>query len=120
MKLKMGQKVVAIVLIVVVVCVSLWDCLWALNDHSYIITVRDKERIAKGENSYYLIFAEDSDGNLYEFRIEDIIWRGFFKSSSLYNQFEVGKTYEINVVGYRVGFLSEYENILKADELAEE
>jgi hypothetical protein len=117
--MRIRRIIISIIIIGLIVGIALWDYLWALNGHTYTITVRNKERIVKGENSYYLIFAEDSDGNLYEFRIEDIIWRGFFKSSSLYNKFEEGKTYEINVVGYRVGSLSEYENILKADELTE-
>ena len=90
-----------------------------LNDHDYIATVSDKERIVQSNDSFYLIFCNDSDGNYYELRNSDSLFRWKFDSSNIYNRIEVGKTYRFTVVGYRVGFLSMYENIIEFEELKE-
>ena len=85
---------VVIVVIVVIILVVLGNMYTSFNDHTYIATVTDKQRIVKNSNgdvdSYYLIFCKDDEGNYYEFKNEDLFIRGKFKSSTVYNQLEIG------------------------------
>lgn len=112
---------VVIVVIVVIILVVLGNMYTSFNDHTYIATVTDKQRIVKNSNgdvdSYYLIFCKDDEGNYYEFKNEDLFIRGKFKSSTVYNQLEIGETYKFTVVGLRVGWLSWYENIIKFEKV---
>ena len=112
---------VVIVVIVVIILVVLGNMYTSFNDQTYIATVTDKQRIVKNSNgdvdSYYLIFCKDDKGNYYEFKNEDLFIRGKFKSSTVYNQLEIGETYKFTVVGLRVGWLSWYENIIKFEKV---
>ena len=77
------------------------------------ITVTDKERIVEshgssGVDSKYLVFTEDE---VYE-NTDNFIF-GKFRSSKLQGQFKVDSTYNVKVVGWRVGILSSYKNIIK-------
>ena len=107
--------------IVVIIIVVLGNIYTSFNDHTYIATVTDKQRIVKNNNgdvdSYYLIFCKDDEENYYEFKNEDVFIRGKFKSSTVDNQIEVGETYKFTVVGFRVGWLSWYENIIKFEKV---
>jgi hypothetical protein len=72
----------------------------------------DKERITTAQNgevqSYYLIFTEAGP-----LKLEDEIFFGNFNSSDLYGQLRKDSTYTFYTVGYRIGFMSEYPNIIK-------
>lgn len=71
-------------------------------------TVKDKERIVKSESSYYLVWTEK--GAVYKNDDSISFWK--FNSSDIYGQLEIGKTYTAKVAGWRVRFLSMYENII--------
>lgn len=90
----------------------------SFNDHHYVATVTKQERINAGEESYYLIFAQDDKGNYYEFKNEDNLFRLKFDSSRLYNEITVGETYDFTVVGYRITAFSCYENIIKVEKVS--
>lgn len=111
---------------VVIALVVISSIFTTFNDHTYVATVTDKERVTEVKdegdnknkvNSYYLIFCKDDAGNYYEFKNEDIWIRGKFRSSTVYNQLEVGETYKFTVVGLRVGIFSWYENIVKVEKV---
>ena len=106
------------VIIIIFVLVSM---VGTFNDKEYTITVTDKERIvdADGETitSKYLIFGEDEDGNVLVFRNSDEPIRGKWNSSTVQGSLKVGKTYTVVVVGYRIPFLSCYENIIDFEEV---
>lgn len=74
--------------------------------------VIDKERIttSNGESvkSYYLIFTEAGP-----LKLEDELFYGNFNSSDLYSQIRKDSTYTFHTIGYRIGFMSEYPNIIK-------
>lgn len=119
------RKVVVIVMALVLIALGVvTTALTSFNDHTYVATVTDKERIVQNDgedvNSYYLIFCKDDQGNYYELKNEDSLIRGKFNSSNFYNRIEEGKTYEFTVVGYRIGFFSAYENIIDVKELPDE
>lgn len=88
------------------------------NDTEYIITVTDKERIyTGGENgsSKYLVFGDDENGTALVFENTDTFIRGKWDSSNIQGQLKIGEKYKITVVGYRIPFLSSYQNIIKVE-----
>ena len=86
------------------------------NDHKYIITITDKERVtaqsAKDNISKYLIYGEDENGKTYVFEDTDTLFRWKFNSSDVYGALKEGETYELTVIGFRVHILNWYENIV--------
>ena len=85
--------------------------------NSYTVTVTGKERIYKsGEeasSSYYLVFAKEPDGIVKVFKNSDELLLGKFDSSNIQAGLEIGGTYDVDVYGFRVPFLSMYENIIR-------
>lgn len=75
------------------------------------ITVTDKERIVEtadgNTTSKYLVF---SDGETFENQDEIIMWK--FNSSDVQGQLKKDSTYTVQVIGFRIPFLSTYRNIL--------
>ncbi|MED4098397.1 hypothetical protein [Priestia megaterium] len=81
------------------------------NENEYTLTVTDKTVKTDSESSTYLIFTKDSDGHVKTLKNVDSLFKGKHNSSDIYADLEVGKTYKFNVFGYRIPFLSAYENI---------
>lgn len=88
----------------------------SFNDHTYTITVSDKERVYDKSTSKYLIYTKTNDSNERVFEDTDNLLRFKFNSSDIYAQLEKGKIYKVDVVGYRLPFISWYENIIKVEE----
>lgn len=87
------------------------------NDHTYTVTITDKERVttqvAEGQtDSKYLIYGEDKNGKTYVFEDTDTLFRWKFNSSDVYGALKEGETYELTVIGFRVHILNWYENII--------
>ncbi|MEE3895339.1 hypothetical protein [Priestia megaterium] len=87
------------------------------NENEYTLTVTDKTVKTSGDSSTYLIFTKDSDGHVKTLKNVDSLFKGKHNSSDIYADLEVGKTYKFNVFGYRIPFLSAYENIEKYKEV---
>ena len=88
------------------------------NEQTYVATVTDKEVKNYNNSSKYLIFTKTNDGETRVFSVEDSLLRGRWNSSDVFGEIEVGKTYKFTTVGYRIEFLSEYENIIDAQEIS--
>lgn len=114
MKELVAYILIAIVLIGIALGVS--ACV-SFNDHTYTIEVTDKERVNSSDSSKYLIYGFSGDGETLVFENTDSLLRGKFDSSNVYAEIEIGKTYEVTVVGYRIPILSEYENIIAFEEV---
>ena len=84
-----------------------------LNSEEFEIIVSDK--YVKGESGQYFIIDENKNAYI----IQDLLFKGKFNSTDLYNQMEIGKKYRIETTGYRIHFLSRYKNINKIYELEE-
>mgnify|MGYP000581718422 FL=1 len=87
------------------------------NDHTYTVTITDKERVttqvAEGQtDSKYLIYGEDKNGKTYVFEDTDTLFRWKFNSSDVYGALKEGETYELTVIGFRVHIFNWYENII--------
>ena len=82
------------------------------NKQTIKTKVTDKERISEsygngGVKSYYLIFTEAGT-----FKVEDDLLYSNFNSSDWYGSIHRDSVYTFHVVGYRIGFLSSYPNIV--------
>lgn len=80
--------------------------------HTETLTVERTERVAEANSSRYLIW---TDKGVYENTDELLQWK--FNSSDLYGQLKAGKSYECDMVGWRVPFLSWYPNLISCDEV---
>lgn len=89
----------------------------SFNDHTKIITVTDKERVNSSDSSKYLIMGEDENGDTLVLENTDTPIRLKFNSSDIYAALKEGETYEVTVVGFRVPFMSWYENIISYSEV---
>ena len=121
MKKYISFIIVSSIIAIAIVIGLVVDIVGSFNDHTYIITVTDKERIVEQNgddiDSKYLIYGTDKKGQDYVLENTDNLFRGKFNSSDVYGSIKREKTYEVTVVGYRVQFLSWYENIIKYKEL---
>ena len=82
------------------------------------ITVSDKERIVESDSdgntsSKYLIFTENE-----VFENTDSLFRMKFNSSDLQGSLKKGETYQCDVYGWRVPFLSSYRNLVGCSKVA--
>lgn len=113
--------IISSIIIIAIVIGLVVGIVGSFNDHTYIITVTDKERITEQNgddiDSKYLIYGTDKKGQDYVLENTDNLFRGKFNSSDVYGSIKREKTYEVTVVGYRIQFLSWYENIIKYKEL---
>lgn len=113
----------AVEIIIVVVCVLflliaiVYPLARSFNDTQCTITITDKERVNDGGSSRYLIFGESENGEMLVFKNTDSILRWKWNSSDVYGELKVGSTYKVTVVGYRIRFLSEYQNIISYEEV---
>ena len=121
MKKHISFIIVSSIIIIAILISLVVDIVGSFNDHTYIITVTDKERITEQNgddiDSKYLIYGTDKKGQDYVLENTDNLFRGKFNSSDVYGSIKREKTYEVTVVGYRIQFLSWYENIIKYKEL---
>lgn len=88
------------------------------SDHVYTnYVVTDKTVKNEKDNSKYLIYTKDTEGNVTVFSIEDRFWCGRFNSSDDYARIEIGKTYNFTTVGIRSYFWSSYPDIIELEEV---
>lgn len=114
MKKTISELIVIITVLVLAIIVTLAT---NFNDTEYTITVTDKERVVTEESSYYLVFGEDENENVLVFENTDTLFRGKFDSSNIQGKLKTGGTYTVTVVGYRIPFLSMYQNIIEVEEI---
>ena len=120
---KKNTRIFFVVVMIAIMLVSLigQEAIFNFNDTEYTITVTDKERIYTGSgnnsSSKYLVFGDDQNGNSLVFENTDCFIRGKWDSSNIQGQLKVGNTYKVTVVGYRVPFLSWYQNIINIEEV---
>lgn len=91
----------------------LYQCGRYLKKETITTKVVDKERVTKsngegGIDSYYIIFTESGT-----FKLEDEFFYLNFNSSDWYGKIRRDSTYKFEVIGYRIGVLSEYPNIVR-------
>jgi hypothetical protein len=93
--------------------VGAWVVAYKNSERTVTFTVEDKERVCSGSTDgqsscKYLIF---TDTGTYSVQDSFIIWR--FNSSDVYGRIKESQTYEADVIGWRIPFLSKYPNIVE-------
>lgn len=112
------EKIISIILIIIVLVIGVFIPIGAVisgycNEREIEITIKDKYVKNSGKTGKYLIV--DKNNNAYE--ITDLLFKGKFNSTDLYNQLEINKTYTVKVTGARINIISMYPNI---NEIVEE
>ena len=106
---------IVVIALIVIVCIIVG----AVNYYStktYTATVTDKY-VKNYDDSVYLVSTELEDGSVRVFAVEDTLLKWRWNSSDVYAQIKVGKTYKFEVIGWRIGFFSNYENIINFSEI---
>ncbi len=117
-KLKIVFEVVAILIAVGILIVSFSRPFNKVSSRREVTaTVTDKEVKNKSDDSKYLIYTKDENGDIAVFEITDALFAWQFDSSDIYAGIEVGKTYKFDVGGSRNEFLSWYPNIYEYEEV---
>lgn len=123
----MRRRIIITVSVVVILIVFslITEVIFSFNDTEYTITVTDKERVnirysSRYLSSKYLVFGDDEDGNSLVFENTDCLFRGKWNSSNIQGQMKEGNKYKITVIGFRIPFFSQYQNIIKIEEIAAE
>jgi hypothetical protein len=106
------RRIIPIVVIVMIIIAIVYEITRYSNKETITAKVIDKERITTSDSegrvdSYYLIFTDKGP-----FKLEDELFYGNFRSSDWYGQLRKDSTYTFDVIGYRIGYLSEYQNIV--------
>lgn len=111
--------VVAIIILIIALCIELYRPFDKISDMREVtVTVTDKDVKNYGKNnSKYLVFTEDLDGNIMTFEITDSVLKGRFNSSDIYAGIKLDKTYKLTIGGSRVEILSWYPNIYEYEEV---
>ena len=100
------------IFIIVMLCVTFYRPFNKVNNMREVtVTVTDKEVKNSGKSGKYLIFTEDTNGNIAVFEVTDSLLKGRFNSSDVYAAIKVDNTYTFTVGGSRNEFLSWYPNI---------
>ena len=103
-----------VLVVFLIIGVIIFSASASYNEHTYTVTITDKERVYDKDSSKYLVFGEDVEtGETRVFQNTDSFFRGKFDSSNVYGSLKEGETYTITVVGYRIPLFSWYENIVK-------
>ena len=79
---------------------------------THTVKVEGKERITEqaGQTitSFYVVYTDKGT-----FKLEDDIFRGNFYSSDVYGKLKEDSTYTFKTTGYRIGWMSQYPNIVE-------
>lgn len=106
-----GKKNLIFAIVVIIVGVFL---LYSYNtEKTYTVTITDKGI----KESKYMVFTKDEDEDVYPFEIADNIFYFRWDSSDMYGKIEIGNTYKVKTIGWRVPIFSWYENIVSAERI---
>lgn len=118
--MKLKRSILAVIAIILI-CVAVINYNWT---KTYVCTIDKMDIKINGFNkkgaigsSTYMIYTELDNGNVRVFEDRDYLLRFKFNSSDIYGLLVPGKKYKVRVVGWRIPFLSYYENIISTEEI---
>lgn len=110
------ETMVVIAIVAIVLSLGVGGCAASLHkEHGQVFTVTGKENVKSGDSGKYLVY---TDKTTYEITDTWVGWR--WDSSDVYGNIQVGKTYTATLQGYRVPFLSWYQNIINPTEVVKD
>lgn len=96
----------ALVIVVAVVGCAVYPFALHNSAETRSFTVKSKERVG-GDDGKYLVFTDHG-----VFSVEDSLWYFTWDASDRYNDITPGDHYTCKVAGWRIHFLSDYENLI--------
>lgn len=92
-----------------------------IERREYTVTVTSLEikRFSSEGKDIYLVFTKLDNGEVRVFKNTDSLIEFKFNSSDFQAKLEPNKKYKLKVYGWRIPFLSQYENIIKVQPLWE-
>lgn len=107
-------SIIVVIIILGIIGVAIYfETVEYQNEETIEITVKDKYIKRNGDTDLYLVATEEGE----TYKISDLLFKGKFNSTDLYNQLEIGKTYKVEITGVRIQFFSMYKNINKIEEI---
>lgn len=106
----LATLIVGIVLFIALIALAP-QAISLLHRETVIDTVVKSERITNGESSKYLVFGKRE---VYQNTDVILVWK--HNSSDFYRDIEVGKTYRLRMIGWRIPLFSHYRNIVHFEE----
>ena len=106
-----------IILVLVILGLIILNIAGLFNQNYYTVTVTDKGIKRSGGSDRYLIYTTLENGNIETFENTDNFFYGKFNSSNIYADLIVGGKYKIKVIGFRIPFLSRYQNIIEYEKI---
>lgn len=108
---------IGIVIAILIVAVPCFNSYY--SEKTYTATVTDKDIKNYDSSSKFLIFTKTENGETRVFSMEDTLIKGRWNTADDYAEIEVGETYTFTVIGWRIPFFSEYENIIEFQKMTE-
>ena len=106
MKDKINFKVIILIVAIIAILASIIVPVCVRNTYTVIVT--DKGIKRADDTDKYLIYTD-----IGTFENTDEWLCGKFNSSDIYGRIKIGDTYEFTVIGFRIPFLSAYQNIIE-------
>ncbi len=107
------KRTIGAIAIILAILIAIPLCSNYYSTKTYTVRVTDKDVKNSGNSSKYLVFTKLTNGKTKTFCIQDDLFKLRWDSSDVYADVEIGATYDIEVIGWRIPFLSAYENIMK-------
>lgn len=107
----LGVISIGIVIVILLIAIPCWKSYY--SEKTYTATVTDKDIKNYDSSSKFLVFTKTEDGVTRVFSMEDTLIKGRWNTADDYGKIEVGETYTFTVIGWRIPFMSEYENIIE-------
>lgn len=77
--------------------------------------VVDKYVKRYNDSDIFHVVVQKVDGSTEVLQNRDAIWWGKFRSADLQQELKIGSTHTFTVVGWRIGVVSSFRNIVKVD-----
>jgi len=109
-------KILTVIILAIFAYYCTMTVLQNINEQFVTVQVKDKMRVSSGhfwKVDKYLIYTIDENGETDVLEDTDSFPYRKFNSSDFYALLELGETYKLRVVGYRIPFLSRYQNIIE-------
>lgn len=113
------EEKIAMFFAIIFVGIIIWWCgkfvtMEYQNPQTITCEVKEKWVKRNGNDDLYLVKCDNT-----VYKVSDLLFKGKFNSSDIYSALETGKKYEIKTTGYRIKFLSNYQNINEYKEVNE-
>jgi hypothetical protein len=116
-KTRAVSYLVAVVLVIAILSGTILSARCFLHREVVVATVTDKTVKAYNGEDKYLVFVDVQGGKSTTYEIEDTLVGFRFNSSDVYSALKSGRTYKLEIMGYRIPYLSMYPNILSYEEV---